>query len=143
MNAPTIDLAELQDSPTETQGVGAPTEAAADGQASTTAEVPVEGGGATQGGGGALGGMLIPMTGCFLVFWFLVIRPEKRQRKAREAMLSMLTKGDEVVTSGGIHGIVAQVKDDVVTVQVSDGVRIRFSLAAVQNKITSDKPAKE
>jgi len=84
--------------------------------------------------------MLVPMAGCFLVFWFIVIRPEKRQRQAREAMLNALSKGDEVITSGGIHGKVAQVKDDVVTVQVADGVRMRFSLAAVQNKVGDEEP---
>lgn len=86
--------------------------------------------------------MLLPMAACFLVFWFIVIRPEKRQRKAREQMLSTLQKGDEVLTSGGIHGRVAQVKDDVVTVQVADGVRLRFALSAVQSLITGDAPAK-
>ena len=126
MKAPTIDLRDLHAVTTETQ--------------ETTATTGADEGGAEEGQAkpGLLDTMLVPMAGCFLVFWFLVIRPEKRQRKAREAMLSALSKGDEVITSGGIHGKVAQVKDDVVTVQVAEGVRMRFSLAAVQNKVGDD-----
>jgi len=86
--------------------------------------------------------LLIPGAACVLVFWFIIIRPEKRQRKAREEMLSALQKGDEVITSGGIHGRVAQVKEDVVTVQVADGVRLRFTLNSVQSKANDEEPAK-
>jgi len=96
-----------------------------------------------QSAGGGLGDFMFPMAACFLVFWFIVIRPEKRQRKAREEMLSSLKKGDEVITSGGIHGRVAQVKDEVVTVQVSDGVRLRISLSAVQVNASQEDAEKE
>ena len=100
-----------------------------------------EGDGAPQGGeSGLFDTMLVPMAMCFLVFWFIVIRPEKRQRQAREAMLGALSKGDEVITTGGIHGKVAQVKDEIVTVQVAEGVRMRFSLAAVQAKLGDEEP---
>ena len=129
MKAPTIQLADLQSTTNETP------EAATTGPAEGGAEQP-------QSQPGLFDSMLVPMAGCFLVFWFLVIRPEKRQRKTREAMLNALSKGDEVITSGGIHGKVAQVKDEVVTVQVAEGVRMRFSLAAVQNKVEDDKPEK-
>jgi preprotein translocase subunit YajC len=131
MKAPTIDLEALQATTTETQ----------EGAASTG--VPEEGTDQDDSQPGLFDSMLVPMAGCFLVFWFIVIRPEKRQRKAREAMLSALSKGDEVITSGGIHGKVAQVKDDVVTVQVADGVRMRFTLASVQNKVGDEEPKAE
>ena len=93
------------------------------------------------GQGGILDTMLLPMMMCVVVFWFIVVRPEKKNRKARETMLEGLTKGDPVVTSGGIHGTVAAVKDDVVTIQVADGVRLRFSVHAVQSVET--KPTAE
>ena len=93
------------------------------------------------GQGGILDTMLLPMMMCVVVFWFIVVRPEKKNRKAREAMLEGLTKGDPVVTSGGIHGTVAAIKDDVVTIQVADGVRLRFSVHAVQSLET--KPTAE
>ena len=128
MKAPTIDLAYLQDTTSQPQ----------DGVATTG--VAEEGAAKKESQPGLFDNMLVPMAGCFLVFWFIVIRPEKRQRKAREAMLNALSKGDEVITSGGIHGKVAQVKDDVVTVQVADGVRMRFTLASVQNKVGDEEP---
>jgi len=128
MKAPTIPFELLSARPLEAQA--------------TTTESTTEDG-AQQAQSSPFNSMLLPMAACFLVFWFIVIRPEKRQRKAREQMLSTLQKGDEVLTSGGIHGKVAQVKDDVVTVQVADGVRLRFALSAVQSLITGDAPAKK
>ena len=123
MKAPTIELRDLSATTTLAQDTGAEGAPSADG-ANQQGPAP-----------GLFDTMLVPMAACFLVFWFIVIRPEKRQRQAREKMLQALSKGDEVITSGGIHGKVAQVKDDVVTVQVADGVRMRFSLAAVQTKV--------
>lgn len=88
-----------------------------------------------QGGLGQLlgGGMLVPMVLCFGVFWFLMIRPEQKARKARAAMLAAIKKGDKVMTSGGLYGTVVQVQDQVVTLQVADGVRMRFAQSAIQS----------
>jgi preprotein translocase subunit YajC len=87
--------------------------------------------------------MLVPMMMCVVVFWLIVVRPEKKNRKLREEMLGGLKKGDPVVTSGGIHGAVVAVKEEVVTIQVADGVRMRFSIQSVQNLITKDTDEKE
>jgi len=133
MKAPTISIEALQDPSTEVQ----------EGETISTTEAASDGQPKEDSGSSFFDGMLFPMAACFLVFWFIVIRPEKRQRKAREEMLNRLSKGDEVVTSGGIHGKVSQVKDDVVTVQVADGVRLRFALAAVQTKVEPEAPSKE
>ena len=97
-----------------------------------------ETGAAQQEQPGILDTMLVPMTLCIVVFWLIVIRPEKKNRKRRDEMLSGLKKGDPVVTSGGIHGSVIAVKDEVVTIQVADGVRMRFAIQSVQNLITKD-----
>ena len=88
---------------------------------------------------GILDTMLVPMSMCIVVFWLIVIRPEKKNRKRREEMLGGLKKGDPVVTSGGIHGSVVAVKDEVVTIQVADGVRMRFAIQSVQTLITKDE----
>ena len=53
-----------------------------------------------------------------LVFYFVLIGPERKNRKKREAMLSTLEKGDKVITTSGLHGQIVQVQDDVVTLQV-------------------------
>lgn len=87
-----------------------------------------------------LGGMLIPMILCFGVFWLLVLRPESKQRKKRQQMLSELKKGDRVMTTGGLYGKIVQVQDSVVTLEVADGVRMRFALTAVQS-VETEAPA--
>jgi preprotein translocase subunit YajC len=68
-----------------------------------------------------------------LIFYFLVIRPAGRERKAREARIRSLEKHDRVVTNAGIHGTVVALDDDTVTLRVDDkaNCRIRFSRAAV------------
>ena len=88
-----------------------------------------------QGGLGQIlgGGMFIPLILCFGVFWFLIIRPEQKARKTRAAMLAAIKKGDKVMTSGGLYGTVVQVQDSVVTLQVADGVRMRFAQSAIQS----------
>ena len=87
--------------------------------------------------------MLVPMMLCVVVFWLIVVRPEKKNRKLREEMLIGLKKGDPVVTSGGIHGTVIAVKDEIVTIQVADGVRLRISIQSVQALVENKTDEKE
>jgi len=90
----------------------------------------------------ALGGMAVPMILCVVVFWVFMIGPERKQRKKREEMLKNLKKGDEVTTTGGMYGSVVQVQEGVVTLQVADGVRMRFALSAIGNVSTPEAAAK-
>lgn len=66
------------------------------------------------------------------IFWFLVINPERKQRRRRQEMISGIGKGDKVMTNGGMYGTVTKVQDETVTLQIADGVRVRFSLQSVQ-----------
>ncbi len=66
------------------------------------------------------------------LFWFLILGPERKNRKKRQAMLDALSKGDEVMTTGGLFGRVSKVDEHEVILVVADGVRLRFSRAAVQ-----------
>lgn len=77
--------------------------------------------------------MLFPILIVFAIFYFLVLRPGSRERKARELKLKTLQKGAKVVTNAGIHGTVVGVDEDTVTLKVDDktNTRIRFSKAAV------------
>lgn len=77
------------------------------------------------------GSMLFPLILCFGVFWLLILRPESKNRKKRLEMLNALKKGDKVQTSGGLFGTVVQVQEQVVTLQVDEGVRMRFALSAI------------
>lgn len=66
-----------------------------------------------------------------LIFYFLIIRPQKKRDKEAKAMIDSLKKGDKVVTIGGIHGTVVAVKDNTVVVKVDDSARIEFSKSAI------------
>lgn len=81
---------------------------------------------------------IIPYILIFLVFWFLVIKPQKDKQKEQADMLKNVKKNDEVVTAGGIHGTVVLVKDKTVVVRVDDNVKIEFDKESI-TKIISAK----
>lgn len=83
--------------------------------------------------------MLWPLILILGIFWIVMIGPERKQRKKREEMLESLKKGDKVMLNSGLYAAVAQVQDDVVTLQVADGVRMRFNRSAVQTVL--EEPA--
>ncbi len=93
------------------------------------------------GGGGLLGSPFLFLAAMLLLMWALIIRPQQRQRKEHKQMLSQIQKGDQVVTSGGIHGRVTGVADDVLTVEIADKVRVRLNKSAVSAR--SQKNAQE
>lgn len=76
-------------------------------------------------------GMFVPMAAIFVIFYFLLIRPQQKKQKDQEAMLKAIVKGDDVVTAGGIHGKVTGVTDDVLTVEIAvlKGERVRVKVA--------------
>lgn len=63
----------------------------------------------------------------FVVFYFFMIRPQNKKRKQREAMIKALKKGDKVISSGGIHGIVVKVSDHTISLKVDEGAKIELS----------------
>jgi preprotein translocase subunit YajC len=69
------------------------------------------------------------------LFYLILIRPQAKEQKRRKAVLDALKKGDEVMTNAGIYGKVVVASGDVVTLQVADGVRMRFSRAAISGVI--------
>lgn len=74
---------------------------------------------------------LVPMVLIFGIFYFLVIRPEKKKQKDHKDMLAGLKKNDEVVTSSGIHGVVVNIKDTTVVLRLDENVRVEFDKEAV------------
>lgn len=83
-----------------------------------------------------------------LVFYFLIIRPQKKKEKEAKAMINAIQKGDKIVTIGGIRGTVVAVKEDVVTVKVDDNAKIDFSKGAISSVISkkgskSSEPSSE
>jgi preprotein translocase subunit YajC len=63
--------------------------------------------------------------------YFLLLRPQQKQQKEHRRMISEVKSGDKIVTSGGIHGVIANVKDKTFVVRVADGVKIEVDKAAV------------
>ena len=78
---------------------------------------------------------LLPILMIFLVMYFLLIRPQVKQQKELSRLQSELKKNDEVVTMGGIHGIVVNVKDGVVTLRVDDNVRVDVDKSAISRRV--------
>lgn len=69
---------------------------------------------------------LVPLIFMFAIFYFLLIRPQRSQEKERQKMLLGLNKNDEVVTTGGIHGTIVNVKDKTVILRIDDNVKIEL-----------------
>jgi len=67
----------------------------------------------------------------FAIFYFLLIRPQQKQRRDRAAMLTSVKRGDKVVTSGGLHGTVVGVNEHTVMLKVSDQVKLEFDRSAI------------
>jgi preprotein translocase subunit YajC len=84
------------------------------------------------------GGMWVPLLLCMAVFYFVMIGPERKQRKKRESMLANLQKGTKVMTTGGMYGTVMQIADQTVTLQIADGVRVRYALSAIQSVLDEE-----
>ena len=88
-------------------------------------------------------GMLVPIGAIFLIFYFLLIRPQQRQQKEQEQMKKGVGKGDEVVTVGGMYGKVTGVTDDVLTLEIAslkgERVRIKVDRAKIERVEKSTK----
>ena len=76
-------------------------------------------------------GMFVPMILIMVMFYFILIRPQRKQQKAQEKMRKSLGKGDKVVSIGGIHGLVTGMTDKTVSVKVSDGISLKFDRSAI------------
>ena len=80
----------------------------------------------------------------FVVFYFLIIRPQNKKQKEAKKMIEAVKKGDKIVTIGGVHGTVHAVKEGTVVVKVDDDCKIEFSKSAVATVSASrveEKPA--
>ena len=82
-------------------------------------------------GGGGLISTLIMFGAIFLIFYFMIIRPQQKRAKERDKLLSNLEKGDKVVTNGGIHGVIAGLEEKTALLQVSDNVKLKIDRSAI------------
>ena len=95
--------------------------------------------------GGGLGGIepLIPLVLIFVVFYFLLIRPQQKKAKAHREMIGGLRRGDRVVTSGGIVGQVQRVIGDTeLSVEIAEGVRVRVMRSMIAELVAKPEPSR-
>lgn len=85
------------------------------------------------GGGGQGGGLgaFLPLIIIFAIFYFLLIRPQQRKAKQHKQVLESLQRGDRVVSSGGLHGVITGLTEDTVTMEISPKVRVRVSRGSI------------
>jgi len=74
---------------------------------------------------------IIMFLAIFLIFYFLIIRPQQKRAREHRKLIESLKKGDKVITSSGIHGKVVGLDDKTVLLEVDDGVKIKFEKAAI------------
>ncbi len=95
---------------------------------------------------GPLGGMVPALLLVMVAFYFILLRPQKKEQATRQAMLNELKKNDRILTAGGIYGVVTNVRkdDDEVTIKVdeSTNTKLRILRSSIQRVIV-DKPAGE
>jgi len=96
-----------------------------------------------QGAGGGGSGLeaFLPLILIFVVFYFLLIRPQQKKMKNHKAMLAAIKRGDQIVTGGGVYGKVHKVQDDgVLVVDIAEGVRVKVAQETVSAVIDKTQP---
>src|SRR5213078_1865969 len=82
-------------------------------------------------GGGI--GFFVPFIFIFIIMYFVMIRPQKKRQEQQRKLVTSLKSGDRVVTSAGIHGLIANVKENTVLLKVADNVKIEIDKSAITN----------
>ena len=80
----------------------------------------------------------LPLIIIAVLFYFLLIRPQQKKQKEHQRLVSSVKTGDKVITAGGLHGIVANVKENTFLVKVADNVKIEFDKSAVTSVTKAD-----
>lgn len=93
----------------------------------------------SSGGGGSVYTIFM-FAAIFLIFYFMIIRPQSKRAKEREKVLSNLQKGDKVITSGGMHATVVGLEEKTVLLQVSDNLKMKFERSAIATVLNKETP---
>ncbi|HEX2291896.1 MAG TPA: preprotein translocase subunit YajC [Gaiellaceae bacterium] len=83
---------------------------------------------------------LIFLAAMAALFWFLLIRPQRRRQSQHQALIAGLSTGDEIVTAGGIFGTVQTIADDHVVLEIAPGTKIKVAKEAVANAVPKPEP---
>jgi preprotein translocase subunit YajC len=84
----------------------------------------------------------VPIVLVFAVMYFLIIRPQVREKQDHEKLVSSLARGDRVVTASGVHGVVANVTDDTILLEIAEKTKIVVDKGTVARRITEGEPTK-
>ena len=83
---------------------------------------------------------LVPIIAIFRIFYFLIIRPQQKQQREHQKMLDALNKGDRVLTSGGVYGVIAGFRGSDVELKVADNVKVLVQRSAI-SRLASENPS--
>ena len=83
---------------------------------------------------GGQGGMFVPMIMIFVIFYFMLIRPQQKKQKELQDWLKTIKRGDEVVTTGGMIGKISHLADDVVTLELQEKAKVRVLRSHIAGK---------
>lgn len=87
---------------------------------------------------------MLPFVGIFVVFYFLILRPQSQKAKAHQQMLAGIRRGDRIVTNGGLIGLVTKViSDSELQVEISEGVKVRVMRPMVASLLAKTEPVKD
>ncbi len=95
------------------------------------------------GAGGAAMGQFVMLGLIFVIFYFLLIRPQNQRMKKHRAMLSEIQRGDEIVTNGGLVGKVTKVTDDRLMVDLGEGLKVKVVRSMVADVLNRTEPAND
>uniref|UniRef100_A0A7V0Z3E4 Preprotein translocase subunit YajC n=1 Tax=candidate division WOR-3 bacterium TaxID=2052148 RepID=A0A7V0Z3E4_UNCW3 len=85
---------------------------------------------------------LLPLILIFVVFYFLLVLPQQKRQKQHQKLLNSLKKGDRVITSSGIYGTIANVKDNIINLVIADGVKVDIDKNHIVSRIGSVEEGK-
>ena len=91
---------------------------------------------APTGPGGGIG-FFVPFIFIFIIMYFVMFRPQKKRQEQQQKLISTLKTGDRVVTNGGIHGLISNVKETTVIVKVADNVKIEMDKSAITTVLST------
>jgi len=87
--------------------------------------------------GGGIGSFFVPLIFIFVIMYFVMIRPQKKRQEQQQKLITGLKTGDRVVTNGGIHGLISNVKENTVLVKVADNVKLEMEKSAIATVLKS------
>jgi len=96
-------------------------------------QIFLQAGGAAPASGGFDWTWILLMVGFVAIIYFLMIRPQRKQQKELQAKLGGMQKGDKVLTTGGMYGIITAIKDQIVVIRIGEGVRVEIIKSAIQD----------